>query len=224
MRKPLTVTLREAVFGTKKELRVNKATECNTCTGTGRQPNSKPRKCPNCNGSGRVAIRQAFFMIEQPCSACHGSGKMYDPCKPCNGQGHTREMKNFEVKIPEGTDNGTMLKLRGLGEPGINGGPAGDLILDIVVEKEPNFRRKGANLETDAEIPFTTAILGGDIAVTSLAGDQLTAKIPAGLQPGDTVSLRGKGVKTRTDTFGDLIVNIKLKIPKYVTTDCFNKF
>jgi molecular chaperone DnaJ len=220
VRQVLTVTLKEAVYGAKKDIRVQKATPCTTCSGSGENPKKKSTTCTACNGRGEVEQRQAFFVVRTTCGKCGGSGKITHNCTTCGGSGYQKEMKTLEVSVNAGVDNGSILRVKGYGEPGFRGGQPGDVYLEIVVEKDHVFRRKGQDLEMDVTIPMHQAVLGGSTNVKHLNGEMITVTVPAGSQYNDRIVIAGKGVPHRTSSkSGNLNVYIKIQIPKSLTPE-----
>lgn len=217
VKKAQTISFREAILGTKKEIRVNKVKVCESCRGTGESSSSKPQKCTACNGKGRKTSRSGMFLIEQPCPTCGGTGRTSTPCSACSGKGYSRQWGSIEVTIPEGVETGTVLRLRRMGEPGINGGDPGDMLLEIHVTDDPVFKRKGNDLEIEVPIPFTQAILGGEKYVPTLTGEKVLVKIPPGTQHGDVSVVPGKGVKPKGSfRAGNQRVIWKIEIPRFV--------
>ncbi|MFN3785623.1 MAG: molecular chaperone DnaJ [Thiothrix sp.] len=215
----LELTLEEAVFGTTTDIRVPSMQTCETCNGSGAKPGTYPQTCPTCHGNGQVRIQQGFFAIQQTCPHCHGTGKIItDPCPDCHGQGRREKQKTLSVRIPAGVDNGDRVRLAGEGEAGINGGPSGDLYVQVFVKPHPLFQRDGDNLYCEVPIRFTTAALGGELEVPTLDGNKVNLKIPAETQTGKQFRLRGKGVKSvRSSATGDLICKVVIETPVNLT-------
>lgn len=214
----LELSLEEAVFGTTTDIRVPSMQGCDTCKGSGAKPGTHPETCPTCHGQGQVRIQQGFFAVQQTCPQCHGSGKIIaDPCPDCHGQGRKEQQKTLSVRIPAGVDSGDRVRLAGEGEAGLNGGPAGDLYVQVFVKDHELFKRDGDNLYCDVPIRFTTAALGGELDVPTLEG-KVTLKIPAETQTGKQFRLRGKGVKSvRSASMGDLICRVVVETPVNLT-------
>jgi molecular chaperone DnaJ len=214
----MEVTLEEAAAGKETQIRIPSWETCDTCSGSGAKPGTAPKTCTTCNGAGAVHMRQGFFSIQQTCPNCHGRGKVVpDPCPACNGQGRLKKTKTLEVKIPAGIGEGMRIRSSGNGEPGTNGGPPGDLYIEIRVKQHEIFERDGDDLHCTVPIGLTTAALGGSIAVPTLGG---TAQIelPEGTQHGKTFRLRGKGVKGVRSTYpGDLYCHISVETPVKLT-------
>ena len=215
----LELTLEEAVFGTSVDIRVPSKQTCETCDGSGAKEGSQPETCGTCHGQGQVRIQQGFFSVQQTCPHCHGAGsQISDPCDDCHGEGRIEQKKTLEVKIPEGVDTGDRIRLSGEGEAGINGGPAGDLYVQMHLKDHEIFVRDGNDLHFEMPIPFTQAALGGNLKVPTLGGE-VSLKIPAETQSGKVFRLRGKGVKSvRSNMTGDLLCRIDVETPVNLTT------
>jgi molecular chaperone DnaJ len=214
----LEITLEEAANGKDAQLRIPSWDECDTCHGTGAKPGTSAKTCTTCNGSGQVQMRQGFFSVQQTCPHCRGSGKIIpDPCNTCHGQGKIKSQKTLEVKIPAGIDDGMRIRSTGNGEPGTNGGPPGDLFIEIRIKKHDIFERDGDDLHCSVPISFTTAALGGEIRVPTLAGEA-AIDIPEGTQNDKQFRLRGKGIKGLRSSFpGDLYCHITVETPVKLT-------
>ncbi|CAH2780965.1 MAG: Chaperone protein DnaJ [uncultured Paraburkholderia sp.] len=208
------ITLEQAAHGYDTQIRVPSWVSCDVCHGSGAKPGTKPETCPTCSGSGSVRMSQGFFSIQQTCPKCHGTGTYIpDPCAHCHGAGKVKETKTLEVKIPAGVDDGMRIRSAGNGEPGINGGPSGDLYVEIHIKQHSVFERDGDDLHCQMPIPFTTAALGGEIEVPTLAG-RASFTVPEGTQSGKTFRLRGKGIKgLRSSIAGDLYVHVQVETP-----------
>ena len=214
LRYTLELELEEAVFGVAPKIRIPTQVDCQFCNGTGAKSGSAPSACPTCNGMGQVRIQQGFFTIQQTCPRCHGSGTVVtNPCGHCRGTGLLDEQKTLSVKVPPGVDNGDRIRLAGEGERGTNGGPPGDLYVQIRVKEHPIFSRDGNDLHCDVPISFVTAALGGELEVPTLNG-KVNLKIPAETQTDRLFRVRGKGVKpVRGGSAGDLICRVRVEIP-----------
>ena len=219
LRYELELTLEEAVFGSNSTIRLPTRVNCGECTGSGVAPGSSPSKCPTCDGAGQVRVKQGFFSIQQTCPRCRGRGQIItNPCKACRGTGSLREHKTLSVKVPAGVDNGDRIRLSGEGEAGEQGGPAGDLYVEISVREHAIFSRDGTSLYCEVPISFGTATLGGDLEVPTLTG-KVNLKIPSETQTGRLFRLRGKGVKSvRGEGPGDLICRVSVETPVNLTT------
>ena len=210
----LELSLEEAVSGTTVKIRVPTQVICQTCKGTGARGGAAPTSCSTCGGYGQVRMQQGFFSIQQTCPRCHGTGKMIrDPCNSCHGQGRVRDYKTLSATIPAGVDNGDRIRLTGEGEVGQQGGPSGDLYVNIHVKKHPIFTREDADLYCEVPISIVTAALGGELEVPTLDG-RVTLKIPPETQTGKLFRIRGKGVKpVRGVHTGDLLCRITVETP-----------
>ena len=218
LRYNLEITLEEAARGAEKTIRIPTVEECGTCHGSGAKPGTQPKPCPTCNGHGQVRVQQGFFSIQQTCPKCHGSGKIIpDPCRDCGGAGRVKKQKTLEVKIPAGIDEGMRLRHAGHGEPGVNGGPPGDLYVEIHIRKHAVFERDHDDLHCEMPISITTAALGGEIEIPTLEG-MARLKIPAETQSGKVFRLRGKGIKNvRSHVHGDLMCHVVVETPVSLT-------
>ncbi len=214
----MEISLEEAAHGKEAQIRIPTWDACETCHGTGAKPGTQAKTCSTCNGAGAVQMRQGFFSVQQTCPTCRGSGKFItDPCNSCHGQGKVKKNKTLEVKIPAGIDDGMRIRSAGNGEPGTNGGPPGDLFIEIRLKKHDIFERDGDDLHCQVPISFTTAALGGEIEVPTLAG-KAAIDIPEGTQAGKQFRLRGKGVKgVRSSYPGDLYCHISVETPVKLT-------
>ncbi len=214
----MEVTLEEAASGKEAQIRIPSWDDCNTCKGSGAKPGTKVATCTTCHGHGVVQMRQGFFSVQQTCPQCKGSGKLIpEPCVSCHGVGKTKNNKTLEVKIPAGIDDGMRIRSTGNGEPGTNGGPPGDLYIEIRVKKHEIFERDGDDLHCAVPISFTTAALGGEIEVPTLAG-KAAIDIPEGTQAAKQFRLRGKGIKgVRSSYPGDLYCHITVETPVKLT-------
>ena len=218
LRYNLEISLEEAARGAEKTIRIPAQEECEPCHGTGAKPGTQPKTCPTCGGAGQVRIQQGFFSIQQTCPKCHGSGRIIpEPCTSCGGAGRVKRQKTLEVKIPAGIDNGMRLRHGGQGEPGVNGGPAGDLYVEIHIKQHAVFQRDGDDLHCEMPISFTTAALGGEIEIPTLDG-AASIRIPAETQSAKVFRLRGKGIRNvRSHAPGDLMVHVIVETPVKLT-------
>lgn len=218
LRYNLEITLNQAAHGFETTIRVPSWDECDTCHCTGAKAGTAPTTCPNCGGHGQVRMQQGFFSIQQTCPKCHGTGKVIqEPCVACGGVGRIKRNKTLEVKIPAGIDDGMRIRSSGNGEPGMNGGPPGDLYVEIHIKKHPVFQRDGDDLHCEMPISFARAALGGDIEVPTLSG-KASFIIPEGSQSGKIFRLRGKGIKgVRSGYPGDLFCHIVVETPVKLT-------
>ena len=214
----MEITLEEAALGKETQIRIPSWDTCDICHGSGAKPGTSAKTCPTCNGAGSVHLRQGFFSIQQTCPQCHGSGKIIpDPCTACNGAGRIRKQKTLEVKIPAGINEGMRIRSAGNGEPGTNGGPPGDLYIEIRIKQHEIFERDGDDLHCTVPVGMTTAALGGTIEVPTLGG-KAEIELPEGTQHGKTFRLRGKGIKgIRSSYPGDLYCHIAVETPVKLT-------
>ena len=214
----MEITLEEAAAGKETQIRIPAYESCETCKGSGAKPGTQPKTCSTCNGAGTVHMRQGFFSIQQTCPQCHGTGKIIpEPCTTCNGQGKVKKNKTLEVKIPGGINEGMRIRSSGNGEPGTNGGPAGDLYIEIRIKQHEIFERDGDDLHCTVPVGLTTAALGGGIEVPTLGG-KAEIELPEGTQHGKTFRLRGKGIKgVRSSYPGDLYCHISVETPIKLT-------
>lgn len=214
----MDITLEEAAAGKESQIRIPSWDSCTPCDGTGAKPGTQAKTCTTCHGAGQVQMRQGFFSVQQTCPHCHGKGKIIaDPCNTCHGQGQTKTNKTLEIKIPAGIDDGMRIRSTGNGEPGQNGGPPGDLFIEIRLRKHDIFERDGDDLHCQVPVNMTSAALGGEIDLPTLAG-KATIEIPEGTQNGKTFRLRGKGIKgVRSSIAGDLYCHIVTETPVKLT-------
>jgi len=212
----LELTLEDAVRGTNPKIKIPTLVECMECLGSGAKKGTTPISCVQCGGMGQVTARQGFFSIQQACPRCRGTGKMIsDPCGKCRGQGRVEEQKTLSVKVPGGVDTGNRIRLTGQGEAGANGGPAGDLYVEIHVRDHQIFTREEEHLYCEVPISFVDAALGGELEVPTLDG-KVNLKIPKETQTGKLFRLRGKGVdvsKIRGGGIGDLYCRVTVETP-----------
>ncbi|NNF83608.1 MAG: molecular chaperone DnaJ [Deltaproteobacteria bacterium] len=218
LRYNLTVTFEEAVFGAEKEIVVPRTGSCGECTGTGAKKGTRPERCAACNGRGQVTVQQGFFSLSRTCGRCRGTGEVIkEHCPACAGSGTIQEKRPLKIKIPPGVDNETRLKLRGEGEAGRGGGPAGDLYVVVTVEEHPFFARNGQDLVCEVPITFSQAALGSEIEVPTLAGRKKLS-IPPGTQSAREFVLRGEGVTViNSHRRGNLVVRVVIDVPKKLT-------
>ncbi len=210
----MEITLEEAARGKDAQIRIPSWDACETCKGSGAKPGTSAKTCSTCNGAGTVHMRQGFFSIQQGCPNCHGTGKIIpEPCTTCNGAGKLKRQKTLEVKSPGGINEGMRIRSAGNGEPGTNGGPAGDLYIEIRIKDHDIFERDGDDLHCTVPVSFTTVALGGSIEVPTLAG-QAEIELPEGTQHGKTFRLRGKGIKGLRSSYpGDLYAHVSVETP-----------
>ncbi|MDO5539174.1 MAG: molecular chaperone DnaJ [Eubacteriales bacterium] len=222
LRAQVRITFQEAVFGCEKELELTLKDECSNCHGSGAKPGTSPETCSKCGGRGQVVMTQQslFGMVQNvtTCPDCGGTGKVVkEKCTACNGTGYTSSRKKIKVSIPAGIDNGQSVRIAGKGEPGRNGGPRGDLLVEVVVQRHPIFQRQDMNIFSTAPITFAQAALGGDVKISTIDGDVLYTVKP-GTQTDTKIRLKGKGVPSlrnksiRGDQYVTLVVQVPTKL------------
>jgi len=216
----LRLDLEKAVHGDTVTIDVPSQVTCESCDGSGAKKGTTPDQCSTCGGAGQVRMQQGFFSIQQTCPACKGAGTIIsDPCDDCHGRGRVRKTRTLSVKVPAGVDDGDRIRLSGEGEAGRNGGPPGDLYVEIRVNPHKIFAREGADLSCEVPISFSTAALGGEVELPTLEGN-VALKVPAGTQSGKVFRLRGKGVTTvRDPRKGDLFARVAVETPVNLTND-----
>ncbi len=214
----MEITLEEAANGKDTQIRVPSWESCEPCKGSGAKPGTSPKTCTTCNGAGTVHMRQGFFSIQQTCPHCHGTGKIIaEPCVSCNGAGKLKKQKTLEVKIPGGINEGMRIRSASNGEPGTNGGPPGDLYIEIRVKQHEIFERDGDDLHCTVPVALTTAALGGSIEVPTL-GNKAGIELPEGTQHGKSFRWRGKGIKGLRSSYpGDLYCHVAVETPVKIT-------
>lgn len=219
LRTSVRITFEEAVFGCEKEIEMVLKDECKTCNHTGAKPGTTPETCTKCGGKGKVVFtQQSFFgtvQNVQSCPECGGSGKVIkEKCPDCRGTGYIASKKKISVSIPAGIDNGQSVRIREKGEPGINGGPRGDLLVEVIVSRHPNLQRQDMNIYSTAPISFAQAALGGEIRINTVDGDVLY-EVKAGTQTDTRIRLRGKGVPSlrNKEIRGDHYVTLVVQTP-----------
>jgi len=214
LRYDLQIEFMEAVRGVEKEIEVEKYAVCSVCEGSRSEKGKKPTTCPTCRGTGKVVRSQGFFSISAACPSCHGEGvKISHPCKNCKGMGMVLEKKKLSLKIPPGVDTGSQLRLKGEGEPGRNGGPAGSLYVVIYVKESEVFKRHEADVLVTVPITYSQAAIGADITISTLEGEEPFV-VPAGTQSETLHKLQGKGIPhIRNYGRGDLIVRLVVNTP-----------
>jgi molecular chaperone DnaJ len=219
LRYDLRVSFRDVAMGSEAALKIPKHISCTECDGTGAAPGSRPETCRQCGGIGQVHQNQGFFRIAVACPVCRGEGTVIaNPCPRCKGRGQTPEVRELKVRIPAGVDDGSRLRLRGEGEHGVGGGPAGDLYVVISVEPDKTFERQGQNLVLHRTVSFVQASLGDKIEVPTL-DDPITVDIPKGTQGGEVFQLRGLGLPhPGSSRKGDLLIEIRVETPTSLTS------
>ncbi len=219
----LVISFEEAAFGCEKEVAVTRIESCSTCHGSGAKEGTQPATCSVCHGTGQVSVQQrtpfGIMQSQRTCDRCGGRGKIIEhPCKTCNGKGKIRRTTKQTIKVPAGIDDGQTFIIRGGGNAGENGGPSGDLRVDVSVRPHPIFERRGYDVWCDFPVTFTQAALGDEIVVPTLDGN-VKYNIPEGIQPGDIFKLRGKGVTRVHSTMrGDQYVKVVLEVPKNLSS------
>lgn len=218
LRYDLTVDFKEAIFGVEKNIDVAKKVACRDCEGSGAAEGSKPEHCKHCGGSGQTRVQQGFFTIGKPCDVCRGAGQIVtNPCKGCDGIGAVVSQGKINVKVPAGIDSGQRLKLRGEGEPGAAGAPAGDLYVHVLVRDDSVFERQDSEIICEVPISYTDAVLGSEVIVPTLEGEA-KLKVPSGTPSGKVFRMRSKGVPILgTNRRGDQHVRVFIKVPKKVS-------
>lgn len=220
----LDLSFEEAVFGAEREIEINRDEICSTCGGSGAEPGTSPIRCPNCNGSGEVRrARQTILgsMVQvTTCPTCNGTGETINtPCHTCQGNGQERKIRRKIVSVPAGVDSGTQIRLAGEGQPGINGGPNGNLYIVIKVNDHKFFRRREYDILLDVNVNIAQATLGAEVEIPTVDGPAML-KIPAGTQPGKILRLRGKGIpKLRGNGRGDQLVVINIEVPTHLSSE-----
>ena len=219
IRMAVTISFEEAAFGCEKEVTVERYEACDTCHGSGCAPGTSPEVCPDCHGTGTVQVRRqtpmGVFATSSPCPKCGGKGRIiHQPCKDCRGSGMMRKKKTIQASIPAGIDNGQTISIRGQGNAGKNGGPAGDLLITITVRPHELFRREGTSVLCEAPITFTQAVLGAELEIPTIDG-KVKYTLPEGTQSGTTFRLKGKGIPSINGRGrGDQYVTVYIETPR----------
>ena len=214
----VTLSFEETYFGAEKQMEVNRTEKCHRCTGNGSEPGTSPTRCSTCGGAGQVRRSQrglfGQFVQVAPCPTCRGQGSIIQtPCSKCRGTGAERRTAHIAVKIPAGIESGMQVRLTGEGEIGVNGGPPGNLFVDVAVKPHPHFRREGVNLVVTLPLNFVQAALGAEVKVPTMNGSE-SLKVPAGTQPGEVFRIKGKGMPhLRNNRRGDILVEVNLEVP-----------
>lgn len=210
------ITLEEAFYGKKELINFETFTACDDCAGTGSK-DKRSADCSVCDGSGRIRFQRGFFLMEQTCDKCGGTGQVAsNPCKTCRGEGRAKKRKDVEFKIPDGIEDGVSIRLAGKGEAGQHGGKTGDLYVHVSIKKHKIFTRNGSDLNCKVDAPFTVLALGGSIEVTGIDGVKNKFSVPAGTQAGTEFRLKGKGMKIMNSNGkrGDMVVKVDVSVPK----------
>jgi molecular chaperone DnaJ len=219
----MEIKFEDAVFGMEKDIEIPRVEDCDKCHGSGAEPGSNVKTCPQCKGTGQTRTVQntpfGRFESSRPCNQCRGEGKIIEkPCSVCKGAGKVKKNRRINVRVPAGIDTGSRLRISGEGEQGIYGGPPGDLYISVMVRSHSVFRRDGYNLICNRDIDFVQAALGTEMTVPLLGGAEHTLNIPNGTQPGDVITVKGKGIPhLHSHRFGDLKIVIGVKIPTKLT-------
>ena len=216
----LTLSFDDALDGVTVPLRLSTDAPCTSCHGTGAKAGTVPRMCPTCGGSGQTSRNAGGFAFAEPCVTCRGRGLFVDdPCTSCHGSGRGLSSRTVQARIPAGVKNGARIRLKGKGGKGERGGPNGDLLVDITVSPHPVFDRKGDNITITVPVTFTEAALGGEISVPTPRGGSVTLKVPAGTANGRTMRVKGKGMRRKDGTNGDLLVTIEVAVPQKLSSE-----
>ena len=209
------LSFEDALTGVTARVPVEVETACHVCGGTGAEPGTAPKTCPDCGGSGVTSANQGMFALSQPCRRCRGNGVIIEKfCKNCRGTGRERVTKRYAVKVPAGAKDGTRIRLKGKGEPGRNGGPAGDLFVVVQVESSPLYERRGADLVLDVPVTYPEAALGATVEIPTPDGP-VALKVPAGSESGKLLRVKGRGApKLNGGGRGDLLARVKVTVPQ----------
>ncbi len=221
LRYDLELTLEEAFKGASRDIQIEALAKCDGCAGQGSRGEARAARCTTCGGAGKVRANQGFFVIERMCATCGGSGEVIaDPCRACEGEGRALKRRKINVDIPAGVDEGTRIRVAGEGEAGIRGATSGDLYLFVHMKRHAIFEREASNLVADCPISFTTAALGGSVAIPGIDGTRIDLKVPAGVQSGETLRQRGAGMSVlNTRGRGDLVIRILVETPTKLSTE-----
>jgi molecular chaperone DnaJ len=216
----LEISLEEAFKGTNEKISFSILSTCGTCNGHGAKNGEKPTDCGACHGTGKIRAQQGFFIVERTCGACAGTGKVIkNPCPTCRGEGRVNKEKTLSVKIPEGVEEGSRIRLAGEGEAGQRGGPAGDLYIFVSIRKHKFFVRKGDDIHIKMPIRFTTAALGGTVEIPTIDGSKAKLQISEGTQNGDKLRLKSKGMSIMNSggRRGDMYIEVNIEVPVKLT-------
>jgi molecular chaperone DnaJ len=211
----MEIAFLDAALGVEAPIVISRLEPCDDCSGTGATPGSRPRACPVCRGTGRQRLSQGFLTVTRPCGNCRGEGRIIDdPCRACRGEGRRRGKKELTIRIPGGVESGSRLRLTGEGDAGPNGGPAGDLYVVLTVAEHEVFEREGDDVILRLDLPFPTLVLGGEVEVPTLEGEERVSLAP-GTAVGSEVRLRGKGMgRLGRGGRGDLVVRVGVRVPE----------
>jgi molecular chaperone DnaJ len=216
LRYNMEISLTEAFVGKTAQIRIPTSVTCETCSGTGARPGTKPKACPMCAGQGKIRHAQGFFTLERTCPNCHGRGQVIEsPCASCAGSGRVTRERTLSVNIPPGVEDGTRIRLAGEGEAGVRGGPPGDLYIFLSIAAHAFFQRDGADLHCRVPVSLVTAALGGEFEVPTIDGGKTRVKVPEGMQTGRRFRLPGKGMPVlRSRQTGDMYVQVVVETPQ----------
>ena len=219
LRYNMEISLVEAYTGKTAQIRIPTSVTCDSCSGSGAKPGTKPKACPMCGGQGKVRHAQGFFTLERTCPSCQGRGQVIEsPCASCAGSGRVMRERTLSVNIPPGVEDGTRIRLAGEGEAGVRGGPSGDLYIFLSISTHPFFQRDGADLHCRVPVSLVTAALGGEFEVPTIDGGQTRVKVPEGMQTGRRFRLQGKGMPVlRARQSGDMYVQVVVETPQKLT-------
>jgi len=219
LRYNMEISLLEAFAGKTAQIRIPTSVTCESCSGTGAKPGTKPKACPLCGGQGKVRHAQGFFTLERTCPNCHGRGQVIEsPCESCSGSGRVMRERTLSVNIPAGVEDGTRIRLASEGEAGVRGGPPGDLYIFLSIGAHPFFQREGADLHCRVPVSLVTAAIGGEFEVPTIDGGKTRVKVPEGMQTGRRFRLQGKGMPVlRARQSGDMYVQVIVETPQNLT-------
>jgi molecular chaperone DnaJ len=211
----MEIAFRDAAFGVEAPIAISRLEGCEDCHGSGAEPGTSPKTCPVCRGSGRQRLSQGFLTVMRACGQCRGEGKIIEkPCRICRGEGRRRAKKDLTIRIPAGVETGSRLRLTGEGDAGPNGGPAGDLYVVLTVGEDELFSREGDDVVARLDLPFPTLVLGGEVPVPTLDGEEKVSIAP-GTAAGSELRLRGKGMgRLGRSGRGDLVVRVNVRVPE----------
>jgi molecular chaperone DnaJ len=216
----VTISFEDSLQGVTARVPVDKPDTCDTCHGSGAKPGTTPKVCPDCGGRGVIAQNQGFFALSQPCPRCGGSGTIVEhPCSACGGTGVQNKTRRYAVKIPAGVRDGSKIRIKGKGEAGQRGGPAGDLYVRVHVEPDDLYERRGDDVVLEVPVTVSEAALGTSVRIPTPGGGQVSLKVPAGTQDGRTMRVRGKGAPRLKGGRGDLHVRVRVQVPERLSKE-----
>lgn len=220
LRYNMEISLADAFKGKTAQIIVPTSVQCDSCSGTGAKPGTKPTTCGTCGGMGKVRASQGFFTIERTCPTCQGRGEVIDePCEKCSGAGRITKERTLSVNIPAGVEDGTRIRLAGEGEAGLRGGPAGDLYIFLSIIQHDFFQRDGSDIFCRVPLSMTTAALGGTVEVPTVEGKTTRVKVPDGTEAGKQFRIKGKGMPIlRSKVFGDMYIEVQVETPKNLSS------